>query len=150
MGCDSCSCSSNVDDILIKLLSTTYVLLIKTQNVHWHIEGASFGYIHTLTEAHYNNLFVAIDEIAERLRMLGYKAPATLSEYIKNSAISEELNANSEKDMIVALKNDHQTIISGLQYAVKMLEDDTSTVDLLTKRLQFHEKAAWIFNSCAK
>lgn len=146
----SCPCDGSVYGILTKLLCTTYTLLVKTQNVHWHIEGPDFGYVHALTEDHYNNLFAAVDEVAERIRMIGFDAPCTMEEFAQNSAISGALDRSSARSMIAGLLEGHKTIIAGLSGAIKMVAEDAATADLLTKRLAFHEKAAWILASLNK
>ena len=149
MGCacdnKNCSCS----DILPTLLATTYTLLLKTQNVHWNICGCGFFTIHKLTEDHYNDLFEAIDEIAERIRKIGGIAPATYSEYQKLSAISDELKAKSGCEMVGELCEDHKKIVEGLKHAIESMSDsrDFGTVDLLTARLSYHEKIVWMLSS---
>ncbi len=148
MACN-CSEAKNSVEILSKLLANTYVLLVKTHNVHWNVKGSQFGSIHSLTETHYNELFNAIDEIAERIRKIGHDAPATMSEFLKLSCVSEELNATSQTDMLKALLADHETIVSGLKKGIATLSssDDYGTVDLLTSRLASHEKTVWLLKS---
>lgn len=132
-------------DILSCLLANTYILLLKTQNVHWNVTGEHFGYIHSLTESHYEELFKAADEIAERIRKIGAKAPATMSEFLKISCVSEELSAKDDREMLKALLEDHKLIVAGLKKAIAKLSDsdDYGTADLLTSRLTSHEKIIW-------
>lgn len=146
--CETSGCCS-APDILKKILSNTYVLLLKTQNVHWNLTGPRFRSIHLLTEDHYNNLFEAVDEIAEKIRMLGEKAPATFDEYAEKSCIDCKLSATSEADMIKELIADNETILEGLKKAMTCLSDsDAFTVaDLLTSRMSHHEKAIWMLKS---
>lgn len=136
-------------EILSHLLANTYVLLVKTQNVHWNVRGENFGYIHSLTESHYEELFEAADTIAERIRKIGSVAPATMSEFLKMSCVSEELKAKDAKEMLGELLEDHKTIVCGIKKAISVLDDsdDFGTVDLLTSRLMSHEKIVWMLNS---
>ncbi|MDR3031219.1 MAG: DNA starvation/stationary phase protection protein [Holosporales bacterium] len=144
---NSCKCDSA--DILSKLLANTYVLLLKTQNVHWNVTGENFRSIHIMTEDHYDNLFEAIDKIAERIRMVKGKAPATFEEYSKLACFSDKMIATSAVDMVKTLLEDHKTIRDGLKKAITTISetDDFATVDLLTGRLAFHEKIIWMLDS---
>ncbi len=147
------SCCSNKKmnsvEILSHLLANTYVLLVKTQNVHWNVKGESFGTVHSLTENHYNVLFDVIDIIAERIRMVKAIAPATMSEFLKISCISEELKAKDSKEMLKELLEDHKLIVRSLKKAISDLNDsdDFGTIDLITSRLTYHEKIVWMLTS---
>lgn len=149
MSCCSNAKNINSVEMLSNVLATTYVLLVKTQNIHWNVKGADFGYIHSLMEIHYNSLFLAIDEIAERIRMLNSDSPATMSEFLKLSCISEKLNAKSGTEMLEELKNDHECIAQGITKFLSELSktDDFETSDLLTSRLRFHNKVVWMLKS---
>lgn len=148
----SCCQKQNMSsvEILSHLLANTYVLLVKTQNIHWNVKGEDFGCIHSLTEGHYEELFDAVDEIAERLRKIGAVAPATITEFLKMSCISEELIAKDGKEMLRTLLEDHKTIVCGLKKAILALgdTDDFGTIDLLTARLTSHEKVFWMLSAC--
>lgn len=148
----NCACGKTdcvCEDVLSTLLATTYVLLIKTQNIHWNVKDCGFFNVHSLTEEYYNALFEAIDEIAERIRKIGGKAPATLTEYLKLSAISENVSGMSSCEMIKELLEDHRKIVEGLRSAIGSMSksDDFGTIDLLTSRLSYHEKIVWMLSS---
>lgn len=138
-----------VTDALKRVLADTYSLQLKTQNYHWNVEGRHFSSLHKLFEAQYNELFAAVDEIAERIRALGEKAPGTYSEFQKWGSISEgdaELDENRMvKDLYDSNRQLAQTLKKGI--AVGEKADDAASVDLLTQRLAVHEKAAWMLKS---
>ena len=138
-----------VTDGLKKTLADTYTLLTKTQNYHWNVEGPNFTGLHLLFEMQYNELFLATDLIAERLRALGEKAPASPSEFKKLSAIAE---GNSDWDadrMVKDLYESNQTVVATLKKAIAAAEkaNDASTADLLTQRITAHDKASWMLKS---
>lgn len=133
-------------EILSKILADTYVLLMKTQNVHWNVVGASFRSIHLVTEDHYNNLFDAADVIAERIRMVGGVAPATFNEFLKLASFDDKLHAKNQNEMLEELLKDHKKIVKDLHSGAKALSaiDDSGSADVLNSRLAFHEKAIWM------
>lgn len=138
-----------VTDGLKKVLADTYSLLTKTQNYHWNVEGANFSSLHVLFEGQYNELFAAVDVVAERIRALGEKAPGSPSEFKKLSTISEgnsELDANG---MLKDLYASNQTTLATLKKALAAAEkaSDVSTADLLTQRITAHDKASWMLKS---
>ena len=138
-----------VTDGLKKVLADTYSLLTKTQNYHWNVEGANFRSLHILFEEQYNELFAAVDVVAERIRALGEKAPGSPSEFKKLSTISEgnsELDANG---MLKDLYTSNQTTLATLKKALAAAEkaSDVSTADLLTQRITAHDKASWMLKS---
>jgi starvation-inducible DNA-binding protein len=134
---------------LSALLADTTLLFVKTQAVHWNVVGPLFFGLHNLTEEQYRNLFEAIDAIAERIRALGYPAPASVAEMIPLSVISESEAALSAEDMIQALADDHEKISIRLRDIIEHAEQqrDAVTADLLTARLQFHEEAVWMLRA---
>lgn len=138
-----------VTDGLKKVLADTYSLLTKTQNYHWNVEGTNFSSLHVLFEGQYNELFAAVDVVAERIRALGEKAPGSPSEFKKLSTISEgnsELDANG---MLKDLYSSNQTTLATLKKALAAAEkaSDVSTADLLTQRITAHDKASWMLKS---
>ncbi len=147
----SCNCTTYQDskEILSKVLANTYVLYLKTQNVHWNVKGVAFREIHLMTEEHYNNLFLAIDEIAERLRMIGERAPATFSEFTELACLSDKLESKNSDEMLTALLDDHKSMAAALKKMLGFLgnSDDFGTIDLLNVRLKFHEKTVWMLSS---
>ena len=138
-----------VTENLKKVLADTYSLLTKTQNYHWNVEGPNFSALHLLFEGQYNELFAAVDQIAERIRALGEKAPGSPSEFRKLSAITEgnaEFDANR---MLKDLYESNQMVLSTLKKGLIAGEkaSDASTVDLLTQRITAHDKASWMLKS---
>lgn len=131
------------------VLSDTYVLMIKTQNVHWHVVGSSFVGIHTLSEQQYNELFTAIDEIAERIRALGYSAPASMTDFIKLSRIKEGVIGSDPASMVQTLISANQEMAKLLRKEIDVMDDldDYGSEDLLVGRLKVHEKVAWMWQS---
>ena len=131
------------------MLADAYVLLVKTQGVHWNVVGPLFFSLHQLTEAQYQDLFGAIDEIAERIRALGYPAPTSIAHMMPHSAIVEETGNSSAEQMVEALVHDNETVARRLLEAVEIAEGlrDAATADLLTERLRVHEKAAWMLRA---
>ncbi len=138
-----------VTDALKGVLADTYSLQLKTQNYHWNVEGPLFRSLHLIFEEQYNELFAAVDAIAERIRALGEKAPGTYSEFQKLSKIKEGNSANDEFAMVKDLYQDNQTISANLKKAIEKAEkaDDPSSADLLTQRITVHDKAAWMLKS---
>jgi len=129
-----------------KLLADSYTLMIKTHNYHWNVEGAHFPALHALFEGQYTELFAAVDEIAERMRALGAKAPAGLHAFGDLSAVKDG------DSMVSDLLADHETIISRGEKVLRLAEDngDAPSADLLTRRLESHQKQAWMLRSFLK
>jgi starvation-inducible DNA-binding protein len=138
-------------DILTGCLADTYVLMIKTQGFHWNVAGPLFKSFHDLTEAHYENLFAAGDILAERVRALGYPAPYSIAEMLEASQIPEEDGTPNAAGMLKALISGHESTAKRFRNAVSEADDhhDVATVDLLTGRIAFHEKAVWMLKSMA-
>ncbi|MCU0898990.1 MAG: DNA starvation/stationary phase protection protein [Cypionkella sp.] len=137
---------------LSEALSDSYRLLFKTHAVHWNVEGPMFHSIHVLTEAQYNNLFKAADDLAERIRALGRIAPFQLSEITKQSCVTDPAKLGSAQDMVEDLASDHEAVVRRMREVIGKAEDgdDVATADLLTARCAFHEKAAWMLRATAK
>lgn len=131
------------------VLADTYQLFIKTQGVHWNVSGPAFVSIHELTEAHYENMYKAIDEIAERIRALGVKAPASYSKYGELSSIKDEDEPKSAREMLEMLIKDHETAVLNMRACVEWCEDkkDFVTADMLIERMAWHEEAIWMFKA---
>lgn len=141
---------SNVVKELSARLADSYMLYIKTQNYHWNVEGPNFYAIHKLTEEHYIDLQDAIDLMAERIRALGYFAPGRFSDFSNFSQIREsQVPPYSESAILQDLTMDHQMVSEKLRESIAACEkeDDQATVDMLTDRLKFHEKALWMLRS---
>lgn len=136
-------------DALAKLLASSYTLYVKTHNYHWNVTGPMFSSLHTLFELQYTELALALDEIAERIRSLGAFAPGSFSAFAALSAVEEENGRPKATDMVVNLAND-QDIISNL--AQKVIETaeahgDQASIDLAVRRMNIHQKNAWMLRS---
>lgn len=140
-----------VTEALKKILADTYGLQLKTQNYHWNVEGPHFRSLHLMFEEQYNELFTAVDGIAERIRALGEKAPGTYSEFAKLSKIKEGDSELEGLAMAKDLYQSNQQLSKNLKAALAVAEkaDDASTADLLTQRITVHDKAAWMLKSIA-
>jgi starvation-inducible DNA-binding protein len=134
---------------LADIVADTYVLLVKTQGYHWNVVGPLFVSLHKLTEEHYEDLFAAGDELAERIRTLGYPAPASLRAMIKDSRISEAKGNPTAEEMVENLVADHETLVRQLREITELAEEshDQGTADMLTERLKAHEKAIWMLRA---
>lgn len=136
-------------DGLSRLLADTYTLYLKTHNFHWNVTGPMFQTLHLMFEQHYNELALAVDEIAERIRALGHPAPATYSEFSRLTSIEETTGVPKATDMIRLLVEAHQTVIRTARDVFPVAEEanDAPTGDLLTRRMDIHEKTAWMLRS---
>lgn len=138
-----------VSQELSKLLADTYSLYLKTHNFHWNVTGPQFQALHTLFETQYNELALAVDEIAERIRALGFLAPATYSEFGRLTSIAEEDGSRNAESMVQSLIKAHETVVRTSRAVLRVADkagDDVS-VDLATTRMQVHEKTAWMLRS---
>ena len=134
---------------LSKLLADSYSLYLKTHNYHWNVEGPLFNTLHLMFEEHYTELAAAVDEIAERIRALGVKAPGSYSAFGDLTSISEGTGDESAEEMIRQLVIGQETVARTAREAIKAAEEasDEPTADLLTQRMQIHEKNAWMLRS---
>ncbi len=134
---------------LSKLLADTYTLYLKTHNYHWNVTGPMFHTLHLMFEEHYNELWMAVDEIAERIRALGHLAPGTYKEYSRLSSITEEDTPPKATDMIANLVAGHESVIATARVTLAVAEEanDAATADLATRRIEIHEKTAWMLRS---
>ena len=134
---------------LSKLLADSYSLYLKTHNYHWNVEGPLFNTLHLMFEEHYTELATAVDEIAERIRALGVKAPGSYTAFGKLTNIDEATGDESAEDMIRQLVIGQETVARTAREAIKAAEaaSDEPTADLLTQRMQIHEKNAWMLRS---
>ena len=138
-----------VADGLSRLLADTYTLYLKTHNYHWNVTGPQFATLHTLFETHYTELALAVDLIAERIRALGFAAPGSYQAFSKLSRIAEEDDAPGAEDMIKRLVIGQETVVRTAReiFPVADQAQDEPTADLLTQRMQIHEKNAWMLRS---
>lgn len=134
---------------LSRLLADTYTLYLKTHNFHWNVTGPMFQTLHTMFETHYNELALAVDEIAERIRALGFPAPGTYNAFQQLSSIPETEGVPKAKDMIRLLMEGHQAVARTARSVFPLAESahDAPTGDLLTRRMEVHEKTAWMLRS---
>jgi starvation-inducible DNA-binding protein len=134
---------------LSNLLADTYTLYLKTHNFHWNVTGPMFRTLHLMFEEQYTELALAVDLIAERIRALGFPAPGTYKEFAKLSSISEEDGVPSAEDMIRKLVEGQEAVVRTARSLFLVLErsHDEPTADLLTQRMQVHEKTAWMLRS---
>ncbi len=134
---------------LSRLLADTYTLYLKTHNFHWNVTGPMFQTLHLMFETQYNELALAVDLIAERIRSLGFPAPGTYQQYARLSSIKEETDIPKAQDMIRLLVAGQEAVVRtarSLYPAVEAAADE-ATADLLTQRIQLHEKTAWMLRS---
>ncbi len=138
-----------IADGLSVLLADTYTLYLKTHNFHWNVTGPMFQTLHLMFEQQYNELAIAVDLIAERIRALGFPAPATYAEFLKLSSIKEDRGVPSAHDMIELLVEGQESVVRTARSLFQSVEDvhDEPTADLLTQRMQIHEKTAWMLRS---
>lgn len=134
---------------LSKLLADTYLLYVKTQNFHWNVVDSKFYSLHKFFESQYEALSEAVDEIAERIRALGEKAPGSMKEFLDLTQLDESPSELSGSEMIQTLAEDHHLIIDWLRPEIELAakRGDEGTADLFIQRLRFHEKTLWMLRS---
>jgi starvation-inducible DNA-binding protein len=134
---------------LANLLADSYSLYLKTHNFHWNVTGPMFNTLHLMFETQYTELALAVDLIAERIRALGFIAPASYSEFAKLTQITEHHGAIAATDMIGFLIEAHEIVIKTARTGLTLADtaNDQVTLDLLTQRLQVHEKTVWMLRS---
>src|SRR5688572_6914433 len=134
---------------LSRVLADTYTLYLKTHNFHWNVTGPMFQTLHLMFETHYNELALAVDLVAERIRALGFPAPGTYKQFSELSAIEEDDGVPKAQDMIRLLVQGHETVARTAREVFRAAEgaSDQPTCDLLTQRMQVHEKTAWMLRS---
>ncbi len=141
-----------INQIAFKLgdfLADTFVLYVKTLNYHWNMTAANFYMYHKLLETQYQDLSEAADEIAERIRMLGRQAPATLASFLKLASLKEGASGVSQEKMIMDLAESHESMIEQSNMLIHFTTEaeDQGTADLIIKQIRFHEKQAWLLKS---
>lgn len=142
-----------ITDILKQLLADETILYLKARNAHWNVEGRDFQTIHLYFETLYNELQLVIDEVAEKIRTKDVYAPATMSEYLQFTHLSENPIINHDSlSYIKDLLNDYEIIIGFLNQSILEIEDlnDVSTSDYLVGLLEQHQKTAWMLRSHLK
>ena len=134
---------------LSRLLADSYTLYLKTHNYHWNVTGPQFNTLHTMFEQQYTELATAVDEIAERIRALGIAAPGSYGEFSGLTSINESKGGECAEEMIRQLVEGQETVVRTAREAFPAAADanDEPTADLLTQRMQLHEKNAWMLRS---
>lgn len=134
---------------LSKMLADSYTLYLMTHNFHWNVTGPLFNTLHQMFMTQYSEEWLALDAIAERIRALGHYAPGTYAEYAKLSSIAEPSTVPNAEEMIQLLVKGNEAVAKTARAAFKKADDvdDQPTADLLTQRLDIHEKNAWMLRS---
>jgi starvation-inducible DNA-binding protein len=141
-----------IAESLKKLLADTYTLYLQTHNFHWNVTGPQFRDLHLMFEEQYNELALAVDDIAERIRSLDVFAPGTYKEFGKLSSVQEVDGIPSSKEMVDILTKGHETIVQSCRDVLKFSQpaDDESTIALASDRMRVHEKTAWMLRAMNK
>lgn len=134
---------------LAKVLADSYTLYLKTHNYHWNVSGPMFNTLHLMFEGQYTELAMAVDEIAERIRALGVAAPGSYKAFSQLTDIEEETNVPDAMEMIRQLVIGQETVVKAARKAFEIADknNDEPSADLLTQRMQIHEKNAWMLRS---
>lgn len=143
---------AKIADGLSRLLADTYALYLKTHNFHWNVEGPMFNTLHLMFMTQYTELWNALDAIAERIRALGYPAPGTYKAFAALGSIEETDGVPEAMAMVRILVEGHEAVTRTARKVLPAAEKagDEATADLLTQRLQIHEKTAWMLRSLLK
>lgn len=138
-----------IADGLSKLLADNFTLYLKTHNFHWNVTGPMFQTLHLMFEQQYNELWTATDQIAERIRALGFPSPGTFTQFAELARVKEDEGIPSAEDMIQQLVTGHETTARTARETFQIAEkaDDAPTADLMTERMDAHEKTAWMLRS---
>lgn len=131
------------------LSANNFALYLKTHNFHWNVTGPMFQTLHLMFETQYNELWLASDAISERIRSLGGYAVGTFTEFQKLSSIEDDIAPISASNMLKSLIQGHEVVVKCIREAFPLVEkaNDEATADLLTQRLQIHEKTLWMLRS---
>jgi starvation-inducible DNA-binding protein len=131
------------------LLADSYTLYLQTHNFHWNVTGPMFHQLHLMFEEHYNELAIAVDDIAERIRSLDVAAPGTYQQFAKLSSISEVEGVPSAQDMVGLLTTGHELVVKTCRAALVVAQqaDDESSAALISDRMRVHEKTAWMLRA---
>lgn len=132
-----------------RLLADSYTLYLKTHNFHWNVTGPMFQTLHLMFEQQYNELALAVDLIAERIRALGYPAPGTYVEFSRLTSIKEAQGVPAAREMIAQLVEGQEAVVRTARSIISVAERalDEATMDVITQRVQLHEKSAWMLRS---
>lgn len=141
--------TNKIVTLLAEFLADSYLVYTKTQGYHWNVRGPQFFSLHTMFEAQYRDFAEAIDVIAERIRGLGSDAPVSLAQFIKLSSVVEATGVPSANEMVADLAKEHERLSQQARKIISSVDksDDDATADLVTDRLRFHDKSAWMLRS---
>jgi len=139
----------SIADGLSRLLADEYTLYLKTHNFHWNVTGPMFNTLHLMFETHYTEAALAVDLVAERIRALGFPAPGTYQQYARLSSIEETEGVPEAMEMVRLLVKGHEACAKTARSVFPLADaaHDEPTADLLTQRLQVHEKTAWMLRA---
>jgi len=139
----------DVVQALEKLLADSYTLYLKTHSYHWNVKGPMFTTLHTLFEQQYTELALAVDEIAERIRALGSPAPGSYTQFAERASVKEDTTVPKAEDMIKNLVADFGKVVESARAVVRAGEaaGDDASVDLGVRRIELHEKGAWMLGA---
>lgn len=134
---------------LSRMLADSYTLYLKTHSFHWNVTGPLFNTLHLMFETQYNELALAVDTIAERIRALGFPAPGSYQQFAALTSVTEEPSQPAAEEMIRQLARDQETVVRTAREVIPIAEKahDQPTVDLLSTRMELHEKNAWMLRS---
>jgi len=134
---------------LSRFLADSYTLYLQTHNFHWNVTGPMFNTLHTMFMTQYTEQWAALDLIAERIRALGFPAPGTYAEYAALSSVNEVTGVPKAMDMVRILVDAQETTARTARSLFPVVEaaNDQPTADLITQRLDVHEKTAWMLRS---
>lgn len=143
---------TNIVAGLRQVVADTYALMGQTHLCHWNVEGPGFFALHAAFEAQYNELFMAVDEIAERVRALGAYAPGGLGNLASMAGMSELPEEASASEMVESLLNHHKKLVENATRVRDLAADaaDKETEDLMIARIRVHEKTSWMLRSYMK
>jgi len=138
-----------VVDALSKLLADSYTLYLKTHGCHWNVTGPMFTTLHTLFELEYTELALAVDTIAERIRALGARAPASYRELAALASVRDGEGVSSAMEMIATIASDQRIVADAARRVADAAEaaGDRASADLAVRRIEVHEKNAWMLRS---
>ncbi len=140
--------TQNTVNHLEAILADTFILYTKTLNFHWNIVGADFAGLHAFFQTQYEELALSVDEIAERIRTLGFKAPGTLADFLRLTHLHEVKEDLNDAEMIQKLLDDHETLAAHIRKDLQEIDDqDAGTKGLLEGLMTGHEKTAWMLRS---
>lgn len=141
--------SDNLTQSLKDLLADTYIVMLKTQNYHWNVTGLHFHSLHEMFQEQYEDLFAAVDELAERIRAIGSDAPGTFQQFQSLSAIDSEEVATTDTQMLKSLISDNEKLAATGHKVIEAAQkvNDDATMDMAIRRVQTHDKHIWMLKS---